>query len=690
MAIKHVLLSAVAVAVLAACNSGTETAQAPAAPAEQAAVPAEKVLSAGIEKNNFDSAVRPQDDLFRHVNGGWLKTVEIPADKSNYGSFTKLADDAQANLKTIIEEADAADAPVGSEKQKVGDFFRSWMDEAKLAELGAKPLDAMLADIDALKDKKEFASYSGKVQRWGQNAPVGMGIQPDAKNPNSNAVYIGQSGLGLPDRDFYLQDDKKPLRDAYVAHITKMFELAGVKDAPNAAKKVFAFEEKLAKVSWPKEDNRNPDKIYNPKSPEELAKLAPDFDWAGWLNALGVGNEKLIIVAQPSYMTEMGKIIKATPLDDLKLHAKFHAIRNMSNALAKPFDDENFAFYGKILNGQQEQQPRWKRGVQLIDGSIGEAVGKIYVEKHFSPDAKTRMDALVQNLLKAYGEGIDSLEWMTPETKKAAREKLAKFTYKIGYPNEWRDYGSLEIKPDDLAGNLLRASEFEYNRNLAKLGKPVDRNEWYMTPQTVNAYYNPLGNEIVFPAAILQPPFFNPDADDAVNYGGIGAVIGHEIGHGFDDQGSKFDGDGALRMWWTEADLKEFEARTAKLAAQYDQFEPLPGQKVNGKFTSGENIGDLGGLTIAYRAYQLSLGGKEAKVIDGMTGDQRFFYGWAQVWARKYRDENLKQRLVTDPHSPSEYRANGVVRNMPEFYKAFDVKEGDKLFLAPEERVKIW
>ncbi len=689
MAIKHLFLSAVAVAVLAACNSENPSteAQAPLA----AAAPVAKAPVSGIDKTQADSAVRAQDDLFRAVNGTWLKNFEIPADKSNYGSFNKLADDAEANIKSIIEEASqAADATPGSEKQKVGDFFKSWMNEAKTEELGDKPLQPYLSEIDAIKDKNELLAYYGKAQRWGINTPVGMGIQADAKNPNAYAVYVGQGGLGLPDRDFYLKPEHKEKRDAYVAHMSKMFELSGVKDPAAAAKKVFAFEEKLANASWTREMLRDADKFYNPKTIEELNKTAPGVDWALFATAMGVAGEKQLIVGQPDFMTKVAAMIKSSALDDLKLHAKWQFIRGTGMFLSKAFDDERFAFYGTLMNGQKEQQARWKRGVQMIDGSIGEAVGKIYVEKHFSPEAKIRMEALVKNLLQAYGEGIDGLEWMTPETKKAAREKLAKFTYKIGYPDRWRDYSALTINGDDLFGNVIRSSEFEYNRNLAKLGQPVDRSEWGMTPQTVNAYYNPLGNEIVFPAAILQPPFFNMEADDAVNYGGIGAVIGHEIGHGFDDQGSKFDGDGALRMWWTEADRKEFDARVAKLAAQYDKFEALPGKFVNGKFTSGENIGDLGGMTIAYRAYHLSLNGQPATDIDGMTGDQRFFMGWAQVWSRKYRDQNLEQRLMTDPHSPSEFRCNGVVRNMPEFYAAFGLKEGDKLYLPEAERVKIW
>ena len=689
---KKWLLSALAAAVLAGCNSDpapTETAEAPVA----AAVAPAPV--SGIVISNADQAVRAQDDLFRHVNGNWLKTTEIPADKSNYGSFTKLADDAQAQLKDIIEASAAAKNAPGSEAQKVGDFYNSYMNEAKREELGLKPIEPYFAEIDALKDKSALAAWFGKVQRDGVSTPIAMFINNDEKDTSKYISYFYQSGLGLPDRDFYdvkkKSDEKsQAIRDAYVKHIETMFTLAGQKDPAAAAKRIYALEEKIAHGQWDRVTNRDPQKTYNKVETAKLSTLTADFDWAAFVGGLGLANEANVVVAQPTYINELGKVIKAGSLDDWKLYAKWRVLAGAAPVLAKAFDDENFNFYSKTLRGTQEQQPRWKRAVQTIDGAIGEAVGKIYVEKHFPPEAKARMEKLVQNLLVAFGQGIDGLEWMGADTKKAAHEKLGKFTYKIGYPDKWRDYSALTISADDLLGNIVRATQFEYDRNLNKLGKPIDRSEWFMTPQTVNAYYNPTMNEIVFPAAILQPPFFNMAADDAVNYGGIGAVIGHEIGHGFDDQGSQYDGDGNLRNWWTEQDLAEFKARTSKLVAQYNAFEPLPGKHVNGEFTLGENIGDLGGLTIAHKAYQLSLNGQPAPVIDNLSGDQRFFMGWAQVWARKYREEELSQRLVTDPHSPSEYRCNGIVRNLPEFYAAFDVKEGDALFLKPEERVKIW
>ena len=689
---KKWIVSALALAVLAGCNSEPETTATTDAPTAAAVAAAP---TSGITLNHFDQAVRAQDDLYRHVNGSWLKTTEIPADKSNYGSFTKLADDAQAQLKTIIETAAASQNAPGSEAQKVGDFYNSYMNEAKREELGLKPVEPYFAEIDAMKDKSALAAWFGKAQRDGVSTPIAMFINNDEKDTSQYISYFYQSGLGLPDRDFYdakkKSDEKsQAIRAAYLKHIETMFALAGQKDPAAVATRIYALEEKIAMGQWDRVSNRDPQKTYNKVETGKLNTLTAHFDWSAFVNGLGLANASHVVVAQPTYLTALGDVIKSGSMEDWKLYAKWRVLSGAAPVLAKAFDDENFNFYSKTLRGVQEQQPRWKRAVQTIDGAIGEAVGKIYVEKHFPPEAKAKMEKLVQNLLVAFGQGIDGLEWMSADTKKAAHEKLGKFTYKIGYPDKWRDYAALSISADDLVGNIVRATQFEYDRNLNKLGKPIDRSEWFMTPQTVNAYYNPTMNEIVFPAAILQPPFFDMNADDAVNYGGIGAVIGHEIGHGFDDQGSQYDGDGNLRNWWTEQDLAEFKARTGKLVAQYNGFEPLPGKNVNGELTLGENIGDLGGLTIAYKAYQLSLNGQPAPVLDNLSGDQRFFIGWAQVWARKYRDEELNQRLVTDPHSPSEYRCNGIVRNMPEFYAAFGVKEGDALFLKPEERVKIW
>ena len=679
-----------AAASLAGC--GKKEHAAPAAPVA-AEAPAPKVLGSGIDASHFDTATRAQDNLFRAVNGKWLDSFPIPADKSNYGSFTKLDDDAEAQLKTIIEEMSARkDLAQGSEEQKIRDFYNAFMDEAKLEELGIKPIEPTFARIDALTSKAELSGLMAALAREGFETPIAPYVHQDNKNATQYIGDLYQNGLGLPDRDYYLLNDAKfkSIREAYAAHIEKMLTLAGVKDAGKAAKNILAFETRIAKAHWDKVENRDPVKGYNKLDAAALKKLTSEIDWTVYLKGVGFDALPAIIVSQPSYITGLGKEIKSTSLDTWKIYLKWHALSTAAPYLNKALVDENFAFSGKTLNGIQEIRPRWKRGVEATEGSLGEALGKVYVSKHFPPENKVRMEALVANLRKGYEQSINSLTWMSEETKKKAQEKLAKFAVKIGYPNEWRDYTALEVKAGDLVGNLERSTAFEYQRNLSKLGKPIDRNEWGMTPQTVNAYYNPEMNEIVFPAAILQPPFFDVNADDAVNYGGIGAVIGHEFSHGFDDQGSQYDGDGNLQMWWTKEDRVKFDALGAKLAAQYDQYEPVKGYTVNGKFTLGENIGDLGGLTVAHKAYVLSLGGKQAPVIDGLTGDQRFFYGWSQVWARKYREENLLTRLKTDPHSPSEFRANGTPVNIPAFYSAFGLKEGDKMFKPEADRITIW
>ncbi len=685
-------LSAIALAALAACGKKEAAPAAPAAPVA-AVAPAPKVLTSGIDSSHFDTATRAQDDLFRAVNGKWLDSFVIPADKSNYGSFTKLDDDAEAQLKVIIEEMAARkELAAGSEEQKIRDFYNAFMDEAKLEALGVKPLEATFAKIDALSTKAALGELMAGLAREGFETPIAPYVHQDNRNATQYIGDLYQSGLGLPDRDYYLLNDAKfkSIREGYVAHVEKMLSLAGMKDAGKAAKDIMALETRIAKAHWDKVENRDPVKGYNKLDAAALKKLTSEIDWGAYLKGVGFDALPAIIVSQPTYITGLGREIKSTALDTWKIYLKWQALSSAAPYLNKAIVDENFAFNGKTLNGIQEIRPRWKRGVEATEGALGEALGKVYVGKHFPPENKARMEALVANLRKAYEQSINSLTWMSDETKVKAQEKLKSFTVKIGYPNQWRDYSALEVRPGDLAGNLMRATTFEYNRNLAKLGKPIDRNEWGMTPQTVNAYYNPEMNEIVFPAAILQPPFFDVNADDAVNYGGIGAVIGHEISHGFDDQGSQYDGKGNLSMWWTKEDRAKFDALGARLAAQYDQYEPVKGYKVNGKFTLGENIGDLGGLTVAHKAYVLSLAGKEAPVLDGLTGDQRFFYGWSQVWARKYREENLLTRLKTDPHSPSEQRANGTPVNIPAFYSAFGVKEGDKMFKPEAERITIW
>jgi putative endopeptidase len=687
-------LSALALAALAACGKKSEAPVAETAASAAATVPAtSKALTSGIDKANFDTSVRPQDDLYHAVDGNWLKSTPIPADKSNYGAFTKLDDDAEAQIKDIVESLAAKkDKAPGSEEQKIGDLYADFMDETKVEELGIKPLQPLLDQIGAIKDKKELVALMASFAKQGISVPVRAGVGQDDKDSTHYIPGFGQDGLGLPDRDYYLQDDAKfkGIRAAYLAHVEKMLGMAGVKDAAKAAKDIMALETRLAKAQWDKVKNRDPVATYNKFETAKFATLTKDFDFAEYSKSLGFGGEPAVLVAQPDYVAAFGKAYKEVPLETWKLYFQWHALSDAAPMLSKPFVDENFAFYSTTLNGIPENRPRWKRGVKFVEAGIGEAVGKIYVAKYFPAENKARMEKLVSNLIKTYDQEFDTLDWMSAETKVKAKEKLAKIMVKIGYPKEWRDYSALEVKPGDLLGNAQRAAEFEYNRNLAKLGKPIDRNEWGMTPQTVNAYYNPGMNEIVFPAAILQPPFFDVNAEDAVNYGGIGAVIGHEISHGFDDQGSQYDGDGNLQSWWTADDRKKFEAKTAALATQYDAYEPVKGYKLNGKFTLGENIADLGGLTIAQKAYHLSLEGKDAPELDGFTGDQRLFMGWAQVWRRNYREQNLIVRIKTDPHSPSEFRANGTPVNVPAFYTAFGVKEGDKMFKPAAERLTIW
>ena len=648
-------------------------------------------LPSGVDQTGFDASVRPQDDFFRHVNGGWIERTEIPPDQARWGTFNILMEESDANIRAIIEEAAGSDAPAGSEVRKIGDLYNSFMDEAKVDELGVKPIQADLDRAQALKDKAEFLRLVGALQREGGGGLFGAYVGPDAKQSDQYIVYLVQSGISLPDESYYRDEKYQPIREAFVQHVEKMLALAGGAEPKAAAERVMAIETKIAAHHWDRVKRRDRDLNYNKKSVEELEKLTPGINWTAWFQDVGAPSGIAeVVVGQPDYLEALAKLLDENPIDDWKAWLVWRVVRDAAPHLSRPFVEEDFDFNGRTLSGAPENRARWKRGVNLVSGALGEAVGKLYVEKHFPPEAKTRMSELVDNLVAAYRESISNLDWMSPETREKALDKLGKFTPKIGHPDVWRDYSKLEIRPGDLLGNVRRANAFEADRNFAKLGKPIDRTEWGMTPHTVNAYYNSTMNEIVFPAAILQPPFFDLNADDAVNYGAIGAVIGHEIGHGFDDQGSKSDGDGNLVNWWTDADRKEFEARAKTLIDQYSEFEPLPGHKVNGALTIGENIGDLGGLSIAYKAYKRSLDGEDAPVIDGLTGDQRFFMGWAQAWRSKIRDADLIRRLAVDPHSPAEFRCNGVVRNMPEFHEAFDVKEGDKLWLAPDQRVRIW
>ncbi len=654
---------------------------------------ADDAPKSGVDPSYFDAKVRPQDDLFRHVNGKWLAEAKIPSDRPFDGAFIKLRDQSEAEIREIVEAAASVKvADPSSEIRKVGDLFGSFMDEEKVEKLGFDPIRDDLKKIEAISDKSEFLRDLARLQRSGLSGPAALFISTDAKQSDRYIVYMNQSGLGLPDESYYRDEKFQKVRDAYVAHIEKMFKLIGAKDPKADAATVMAVETRLAKGHWDRVRSRDATKSYNKFTASELETLAPNVDWKIWFEGLGAKPPAEVIVRQPSYFTSLSEALGEIPLGDWKTWLTWNVVREAAPLLSKNFVDENFDFYGRTLTGVPEQRPRWKRAVGAVETSMGEAVGKLYVEKHFPAEAKAKMKALVSNLIEAYRVDIQALDWMSAETKSKALDKLSKFTPKIGYPDKWRDYSALQISRDDLVGNLRRTAEFELAYELNKLGKPVDRDEWGMTPQTVNAYYNPGLNEIVFPAAILRPPFFHMTAADGVNYGGIGAVIGHEIGHGFDDQGSKYDGDGNLKDWWTEADRKEFDARSRKLIEQYNEFEPaqLPGQHVNGALTIGENIGDLGGLTIAYKAYELSLKGKEAAKIDGLTGPQRLFIGWAQVWRAKYRDPEMMRRLATDPHSPTEFRCNGVLRNLTEFYDAFNVKEGDKLWLPPEQRVRIW
>jgi predicted metalloendopeptidase len=566
------------------------------------------------------------------------------------------------------------------------------MDEARAEQLGLTPLQPELDRIAAIKDRKQLLAYLSRAQLLLIDTPIGAQIFADAKNPDMNTLWVAQSGLGLPERDYYFNEDKRftEIRAAYEKHIDNVFRLAGRKDSAAAAKNMLEFETRLAKASWPAVKMRDIEALYNPVSVEEAEQATPGIDWSQWLTDMKLPGSGQMVLTQKDYFQEVGRALEDVPLATWQDYLTLRTIDAYSPYLSKAFVDENFDFYQRTLSGTPENKLRWKRALAELENSTGDLLGKEYVKRHFPPEAKVRMDALVANLLKAFDASIDELEWMGPETRKEAHDKVRNFTVKIGYPSKWKDYSGLVTRPDDLLGNVLRAREVNVQRELAKVGKPVDKTEWGMTPQTVNAYYNPLANEIVFPAAILQPPFFDLQADDAVNYGGIGAVIGHEISHGFDDQGRKFDGKGVMRDWWTEQDNERFMKRAGALVQQYNAFSPIPGMNINGELTLGENIGDLSGLAVAYKAYQLALAGKPAPVLDGFTGDQRFYIGWAQVWARNYREDELRKRLLTDPHSPSEYRANGIVRNMPSFAEAFDVKAGDKLHLPAEQQVRIW
>lgn len=660
--------------------------------AQQARAP-QVGLKSGLDLTTFDRSVRPQDDLFRHVNGGWLKTTEIPADRPIAGTFVQLSDKAEADLYAIIERlAGDPNRKAGSIAQQVGDLFASFANEARVNSLGAAPLKPTLDRIDAITTPAELARVIGELSVIGLPGPVGGFVDADAGDPTKVALYLFQGGTTLPDRDYYLLDDPKfvEIRAKYLEYLTRTFTLAGRAEPAAAAKAVLDLETQLAKIQWTQVESRDAVKTYNKMALAKVVTDMPGFDWMGWATAQGIDKTPDVVIGQPSFFKSFAAMVPTVPLSTWKSWLAAQYIATAGPYLSAPFVDARFEFFGKVLNGQQAQRPRWKRGVQVVNGSMGEALGQLYVERHFPPNAKGRMEAMIANLIEAYRQSITTLEWMTEPTRKEALGKLSKFKAKIGYPNEWRDYGALTISADDLLGNMERSAKLEHDYQIAKLGKPVNHEEWLMSPQTVNAYYNPVKNEIVFPAAILQAPFFDFGADDAVNYGAIGAVIGHEIGHGFDDQGRRFDGTGALRDWWTPADETEFQKRAKVLIDQFSALSPLPGVKVNGELTLGENIGDLGGLSIAYKAWKLSLGGKPAPTLDGFTGEQRFFMGWAQAWRTKARDQYLRNQVMADPHAPAEFRANVPLSNIQEFYDAFNVKPGDKLYLPPDKRVRIW
>ncbi|WP_193164932.1 M13 family metallopeptidase [Microbulbifer hainanensis] len=690
---NKLILSLAIAGLVAGCSKSEAPADQASTQAPQAAASAtatKTALSSGIDLKAMNTEVRPQDDFFDYVNGGWLAKTEIPADKSRWGVFDMLRDQSTEQVKELIVEA--GNHAEDQASAKIGALYNSFMDEKQIETTGLKAIQGEMDKIDAIKTRDDLTAYFAYADSMGYDAPFGIFINQDVKDVDSYIAYFWQAGLGMPDRDYYFDDSEKgkKLQQAYQTYLTKIQQLAGLDGAEAGTREIYDLEKSLAEHQWTRVENRDDEKTYNKKSVEELAQMMPAINWDKYLPAAQLDKVSSVIVSQPDYMEAADKIIADTDLATWKRYLKVKMLTSLAPYMNSDVAQARFDFYGTAIQGVTEMEPRWKRGVQFVNGAVGELVGQRYVEKNFPPEAKARMLELVNNLKAAYRESIESISWMSDETKQKALDKLANFTTKIGYPDKWRDYSDLTVSADSLVGNVLAARTFDNNFERAKLGKPLDRTEWHMYPQTVNAYYNPPMNEIVFPAAILQPPFFNKDADDAVNYGAIGGVIGHEIGHGFDDQGSKYDGKGYLNNWWTDSDRKNFEGLTGKLVAQYDAFEPLPGEHVNGKLTLGENIGDLSGLGIAYKAYQMSLNGKKSPEIDGFTGDQRLFMGWAQVWRGKSRDEALSSLIKTNPHSPGQYRVQGVLPNISAFYKAFDVKQDDDMYLPEEERVVIW
>jgi predicted metalloendopeptidase len=644
----------------------------------------------GIDLTARDPALKPGDDFYQYANGHWLASHEIPADRSRWGSFDELQERSLQQLRGILEGL-PKDASPGSNGQKLNDYYRAYLDNAAIDQLGLMPARAGLAAIAAARTPADIAQLMGRPDLR-LTAPLELSTTSDERDPDHYMVTITQSGLGLPDRDYYLKDEPvyKELREKYAAHIERLLKLAGDSDAANSAKSVVELETRIASAHWPPAKRRERDLTYNPHTREELASFAPGLPWPALLAGAGLETQPRFIVRESDAVQKLAVLFNEVPVQRWQTYLRYHYLVGNADVLPKAFDDEVFDFYRRTLHGQQEQRARWKRAVAAVDLGLGEAAGELYVKRYFPPSSRQQMLELVENLRAAYRERIEHLPWMGADTRKLALQKLAAFHPKIGYPDKWRDYSALEVKPGDAFGNVSRAVAFEWLRQVKRLGGPTDRGEWGMTPQTINAYYNPTFNEVVFPAAILQPPFFDPNADAAVNYGGIGGVIGHEMGHGFDDQGAKSDARGVLRNWWQPADEQAFHQRVDRLDGQYASFEPLPGLKVDGRLTLGENIGDLGGVSVAYEAYHRSLRGATAPVLDGLTGDQRLFLSWAQVWRQKQRDEDLRSQVTSNPHSPAKFRVNGVVRNVDAWYPAFNVQPGEKLYLPPEERVHIW
>ena len=682
-------MGASSLALLAGCAAQTSAPE-PTTPTP-APHPAAQIGAWGVDLTARDAAVKPGDDFFHYAGGTWMRNNQIPADRTRWGAFDMLRDKSDRDTRAIIEEVAHNGGAPGSNQQKVADFYNSYIDQDAIDRLVLAPVQPEIDRINALQTREQVVRLMADPA-VSVSAPIAIYISLDERNPDRYVPIMTHAGIGLPEREYYRRTDGQfpAIRQQYEAHIARMLGLAGQSDTTAKAHRIMALETAIAERHWVIADRRDRTRTYNLKTRAQVKALAPTFPWDAAFDSCGLGGQQEVVVQELSAMGPLAQLFMRTPVSTWREYLVWHLVRNNAPVLPRTVDNANFEFFGKTLNGQPQQRERWKRGVDNVNASLGEAIGQIYVERHFPAESKAQMLTLVENLRHGYSDRINNAHWMTDATKAAAQEKLRLFRPKIGYPDRWKDYSSMEIRAGDAYGNAKRAQVWSWNFDLARLGRPSDRDEWFMTPNTVNAYYNPVFNEVVFPAAILQPPFFDPNADLAVNYGGIGGVIGHEMGHGFDDQGAKSDGRGVLRDWWSPADVAAFNTIVGKLAAQYDAYEPLPGIHINGRLTSGENMGDNGGLQVAHRAYQLALNGQTAPDIDGITADQRFYLGWAQVWRALTREEALRNQVMTNPHSPEQYRCNGVVRNMDEWYAAFNVQAGDALYLAPADRVHIW